>query len=66
VIMLPANKAADHIGLSVYMLKTHGPAPVRVGRRIYWRVADLDAFAGNAEPDEDQIGRLIDQWRKSK
>ena len=65
MIMLTADKAADHIGLSVYMLKTHGPAPVRVGRRVYWRVADLDAFAGNAEPD-GQVREAIRQWLKSQ
>ncbi len=49
--LLTTAEAADHIGLPVGRLidwrrkgRVGGPSFVRVGRRIYYRVADLDRW----------------------
>ena len=44
--LIPIQDAMTHTGLSEYMVRTHGPDPVRIGGRTYWRVDDLDAWIG--------------------
>lgn len=58
-MLLTAPKAARRAGISVYMLRTHGPSPVRLGARVYWRDVDIDRWLGkSASIDEAIMGDL--------
>lgn len=59
--LLSAAAVKEQKGLSRYMLDAHGPAPVQIGVRRFWRKADLDAWLGteNDGPrSDDLMGRI--------
>lgn len=64
-MLLTAQKAASRAGISVYMLRRHGPTPVRIGGRLYWRDTDIDAFIGTAQPDDrEEVRKAVEAWAK--
>jgi predicted DNA-binding transcriptional regulator AlpA len=48
-LLLDAKETAHRVGISIRTLRRladagHGPRPLRVGRCLRWRIADLDAW----------------------
>ena len=52
-MLVSISDAKKRTGLTRYMIETHGPQPVRIGGRIFWRSADLDAWITEADHCSD-------------
>lgn len=56
--LMTRAEAAEYLGMSESWLKRHtpdrgGPAWRRFGRRVFYRLADLDAFIDQPQPTEE-------------